>query len=144
MKMKPPRQAQEWSYSSPGIGSSKKTRIDCGSSARMAGNASPHMVYSFILHVPPLTHLQASARSCSRQSANDMTELAAKELGPGIPIQLTVAENAFLQVIMMFRKTFIQDSVLVMELHPCYPIWQHSVFSDPAYLSVIQKGYAAN
>ncbi|SAL99815.1 hypothetical protein [Absidia glauca] len=35
----------------------------------------------------------------------------------------------------MFRKTFIQDSVLVMELHPCYPIWQHSIFSDPAYLS---------
>ncbi|SAL99189.1 hypothetical protein [Absidia glauca] len=36
---------------------------------------------------------------------------------------------------MMSRKTFIQDSVLMMELHPCYPIWQHSIFSDPAYLS---------
>ncbi|SAM01326.1 hypothetical protein [Absidia glauca] len=49
MKRKPPRQAQEWSYSchrestgktpsSPGIRSYKKTHINCGSSARMAGN----------------------------------------------------------------------------------------------------------
>ncbi|SAM00926.1 hypothetical protein [Absidia glauca] len=48
MKIKPPRQAQEWSYSShresigkalssPGIKSNKKTHINCGSSARMAG-----------------------------------------------------------------------------------------------------------
>jgi hypothetical protein len=49
IKIKPPRQAQEWSYSShresigkalssPGIKSNKKTNINCGSSARMAGN----------------------------------------------------------------------------------------------------------
>ncbi|SAL97409.1 hypothetical protein [Absidia glauca] len=49
MKIKPPRQAQEWSYSShresigkalssPGIRSNKKTHINCGSSARIAGN----------------------------------------------------------------------------------------------------------
>ncbi|SAM02712.1 hypothetical protein [Absidia glauca] len=49
MKIKPPRQAQEWSYSShrestskclssPGIRSNKKTHINCGSSARMEGN----------------------------------------------------------------------------------------------------------
>ncbi|SAM01774.1 hypothetical protein [Absidia glauca] len=49
MKIKPPRQAQEWSYfshrgsigkalSSPGIMSNKNTHINCGSSARMAGN----------------------------------------------------------------------------------------------------------
>ncbi|SAL97637.1 hypothetical protein [Absidia glauca] len=50
-------------------------------------------------------------------------------------MQPTVAENAFVQVIMMFRKTFIQDSVPMIELHPCYPVWQHSIFSDPAYLS---------
>ncbi|SAM04753.1 hypothetical protein [Absidia glauca] len=104
MKIKPPRQAQEWRYfshresvgkalSSPGIRFNKNTHISCGSSARIA------------------------------------------ELSPGDPIQPTVAENAFVQVIMMFRKTFIQDSVLMMELHPCYPIWQHSIFSDPAYLS---------
>ncbi|SAM05337.1 hypothetical protein [Absidia glauca] len=48
-KIKPPRPAQEWSYSShresigkalssPGIRSNKKTHINCGSSARMAGN----------------------------------------------------------------------------------------------------------
>ncbi|SAM00849.1 hypothetical protein [Absidia glauca] len=61
--------------------------------------------------------------------------LAAKELSPGDPIQPTVAENAFVQMIMTFRKTFIQDSVLMMEPHPYYPIWQHSIFSDPSYLS---------
>ncbi|SAL98331.1 hypothetical protein [Absidia glauca] len=49
MKIKPPRQAQGWSYfshresigkvlSSPGIRSNKKTHINCGSPARMAGN----------------------------------------------------------------------------------------------------------
>ncbi|SAM09504.1 hypothetical protein [Absidia glauca] len=49
MKIKPPRQAQEWSYSSHresigkalsylGIRSNKKTHIKCGSSARMTGN----------------------------------------------------------------------------------------------------------
>ncbi|SAM00031.1 hypothetical protein [Absidia glauca] len=49
MKIKPPRQAQEWSYSShrdsigktlfsPGIISNKKAHIDCGSIARMTGN----------------------------------------------------------------------------------------------------------
>ncbi|SAM05657.1 hypothetical protein [Absidia glauca] len=49
MKIKPLRQAQEWSYSSrresigkvlssPGIRSNKNTHINCGSSARMAGN----------------------------------------------------------------------------------------------------------
>jgi hypothetical protein len=61
--------------------------------------------------------------------------LAAKELSPGDSIQPVVAENAFVQVIMMFRKTFIQDSVPMTELHSCYPIWKHSIFSDPAYLS---------
>ncbi|SAL99764.1 hypothetical protein [Absidia glauca] len=38
IKIKPPRQAQEWSYSSPGVRSNEKTHINCGSSARMAGN----------------------------------------------------------------------------------------------------------
>ncbi|SAL97421.1 hypothetical protein [Absidia glauca] len=49
MKINLPHQAQEWSYSSyresiskalssPGIRSNKKTQINCGSSARMAGN----------------------------------------------------------------------------------------------------------
>jgi hypothetical protein len=47
-------------------------------------------------------------------------------------IQPTVAANEFLQVIMMPRETFIQASVLMMELRPCHPIWQHSIFSDPA------------
>ncbi|SAM07824.1 hypothetical protein [Absidia glauca] len=49
MMIKPPRQAQEWSYfshresigkalSSPGIRSNKNTHINCGSSAHMTGN----------------------------------------------------------------------------------------------------------
>jgi hypothetical protein len=63
--------------------------------------------------------------------------LAAKELGPdnNDPGQATVDANAFVQLIMVLRKTFIQDSVHMMELHPCHPIWQHSIFSNPAYLS---------
>jgi hypothetical protein len=63
--------------------------------------------------------------------------LAAKELGPdnSDPGQATVDANAFVQLIMVLRKTFIQDSVHMMELHPCHPIWQHSIFSDPADLS---------
>jgi hypothetical protein len=63
--------------------------------------------------------------------------LTAKEPSPDSnnPIQPTAAANAFVQVIMMLRKTFIQDSVLMMELYPCHPIWQHSIFSGPAYLS---------
>jgi hypothetical protein len=64
-------------------------------------------------------------------------QLAAKEVGPdkNDSIQLTVAVNALVQGIMMLRKTLIQDLVLMMELHPCHPIRQHSIFSDPAYLS---------
>jgi hypothetical protein len=63
--------------------------------------------------------------------------MAAKELSPNNndSIQPTVAANAYLQVITMLRKTFIQGLVVMMELHPCHPIWQHPIFSDPAYLS---------
>ncbi|SAM02337.1 hypothetical protein [Absidia glauca] len=63
--------------------------------------------------------------------------LEAEELSPdnNNPIQPTVAANLFVQVILMLRKTFIQDSVLLMELRPCHPIWQHSIFFDPVYLS---------
>ncbi|SAM07080.1 hypothetical protein [Absidia glauca] len=64
--------------------------------------------------------------------------LAEKYLSPdnNDSIQPTVAASAFVQVIMMLSKTFIRDSVLMMELYPCHPTWQHSIFSDPAYLSV--------
>jgi hypothetical protein len=46
-----------------------------------------------------------------------MTYWRQKELRPdnNNPIQPTAAANAFVQVIMMLRKTFIQDSVLMME-----------------------------
>ncbi|SAM03187.1 hypothetical protein [Absidia glauca] len=104
--------------SSPGIRSNKNTHINCGSSARMAA------------------HLPASARSCSRRSANDMTDWRRKNSALTILFNLPNADDTDqIRVIMMFRKTFIQDSVLKMELQPCYPIWQHSIFSDPAYLS---------
>ncbi|SAL95499.1 hypothetical protein [Absidia glauca] len=53
--------------------------------------------------------------------------LAAKKLSPD--------NNHLVQVIMILRKTTIQDSVLMMELRLCHPIWQHSAFYDPAYLS---------
>ncbi|SAM01103.1 hypothetical protein [Absidia glauca] len=54
MKIKPPRQTQEWSYfshresigkvlPSPGIRSNKNTHINCGSSARMAANMCPNV-----------------------------------------------------------------------------------------------------
>ncbi|SAM06693.1 hypothetical protein [Absidia glauca] len=64
--------------------------------------------------------------------------LAAKTLNTvnSDPILPTVAGNASVQVIMMLRKTFIQDSVLMMELRPYHPIWQHSILSDPTYLSL--------
>ncbi|SAM09222.1 hypothetical protein [Absidia glauca] len=53
--------------------------------------------------------------------------LAAKELNTdnNDPIQPTFATITFVQVIMMLRKTFIQESVRMMELRPCLPIWQH-------------------
>jgi hypothetical protein len=84
--------------------------------------AYPPMVDPFILCVPALTHLPASAKSCSWRSTNGM--LVAKELSPdnNDSIQSTVAANGFLQVIMKLRRTFIQGSVLMMELRLCHPI----------------------
>ncbi|SAM09567.1 hypothetical protein [Absidia glauca] len=95
------------------------------------------MIDPFILHMPPLTHLPGSARSCSRRSTNGMTDWRKKKLSldNNDPIQPTIAVIAFVQVIMMLRKNFMRDSVLMMELRPCHHIWQHSIFSDPAYLS---------
>ncbi|SAM07930.1 hypothetical protein [Absidia glauca] len=63
--------------------------------------------------------------------------LAAKQPSPDNynPIQPTAAIYSFVQMIMMLRKTFTQESVLMMEIHPCHPIWQYSIFSDPVYLS---------
>ncbi|SAM00830.1 hypothetical protein [Absidia glauca] len=72
-------------------------------------------------------YLAHAALNSPTSLCKKLSRRSAKELSPGNPIQPTVAENAFAQVIMMFRKTFIQDSVLMMELHPCYPIWQHSI-----------------
>ncbi|SAM09537.1 hypothetical protein [Absidia glauca] len=82
------------------------------------------------LHVPPLNSPTSLCKKLFPAIDERHDRLAAKERSPGDPIQPTVAENAFVQVIMMFRKTFLQDSVLMMELHPCY-----SIFSDSAYLS---------
>ncbi|SAM06374.1 hypothetical protein [Absidia glauca] len=64
-------------------------------------------------------------------------QLVAKKFSPynNDPIQPTVAANAFVRVNMALGKTFIQSSVLMMELRPCHLIWQYSIFSDSAYLS---------
>jgi hypothetical protein len=43
--------------------------------------------------------------------------------------------QCIVQMIMMLWNTFIQDSVLMMELRSCHPIWQYTIFSDLAYLS---------
>ncbi|SAM03328.1 hypothetical protein [Absidia glauca] len=160
MKIKPPRQAQERSYSShresigktlssPGIRANKKTYINCSSSARMAGNMCANVDQirrqgrwnNTTINSAYLTNLlRELVRSMAgfptygrffylaRAALNPPTNLckklfpaigewhdrqAAKELSPGDPIQPTV--------IIMFRNTFIQDSVLMMELHLCYP-----------------------
>ncbi|SAM01496.1 hypothetical protein [Absidia glauca] len=64
--------------------------------------------------------------------------LVTKKLGPdnNNSIQPTAAVNAFVQAIMLLRKTFIQGSVLMTKPLPCHSIWQHLIFSDPAYLSL--------
>jgi hypothetical protein len=66
-----------------------------------------------------------------------MADWEEKKLSPdnNNPIQPTVVTNAFVQVIMMLRKTFKNDSVLMVKLRPCHFNWQHSIFSDSAYLS---------
>ncbi|SAM01716.1 hypothetical protein [Absidia glauca] len=141
--------------SSPGIRFIKKTHINCGSAARMAGNVCANVDQirrqgrwnnttingAYLTNLPKkMVQSMAGFPTYGRffylahAVLNSPTSLS-KELSPGNPVPPTIAENAIVQVIMMFRKTFIQTSVLVMELHPCYPIWQHPIFSDPAYLS---------
>ncbi|SAM04818.1 hypothetical protein [Absidia glauca] len=150
MKIKPPRQVQEWSCSS------RWESIDkaLSSPARMAGTVCANvdqirrqgrwnnitMNGAYLTNLPrELVRSMAGFLTYGRffyvaRAALDRPTGLCKKF-PGDPIQHTVAENAFVQVIKVFRKTFIQDSVLMMELHPCYPIWQHSIFSDSAYLS---------
>ncbi|SAL95154.1 hypothetical protein, partial, partial [Absidia glauca] len=147
MKIKPPRQAKEWSYSShresivskalssPGIRFNKKTHINCGSSARMAGNVCANVDQIRRQSRWNNTTMEGISHQPSKKMMQSMAGFHTNELSPGDPIQPAVADNAFVQVIMMFRKTFIQDSVLMMELHSCYPIWQHSIFFDQAFLS---------
>jgi hypothetical protein len=65
--------------------------------------------------------------------------LTAKEPSPdnNNSIQSIVAANAFLQVIMVLRKTFTQDSVLMMELRPCYHLATFNLLGSN--LLVIQR-----
>ncbi|SAL98643.1 hypothetical protein [Absidia glauca] len=128
-----PRQAQEWSYfshresigkslSSPGIRSNKKTHINCGSSARMAGNVHANVDQirrqdrwnNTTINGAYLTNLlgelvrsMAGFPTLCKELFSAIGELhdrlVAKELSPGDSIQPTVAGNAFVQVIMMFR-----------------------------------------
>ncbi|SAM04117.1 hypothetical protein [Absidia glauca] len=145
MKIKPPRKAQEWSFSShrepigkalssPGIISGPtKRHISCGSSARMAGNVcvnvdqirrqgrwnntaingayftnlSRELVRSmagfptfgrfFYLARAALDPPTSLCKKLCPAIGQWHDRLAAKELSPGDHIQLTVAENAFVQ-----------------------------------------------
>ncbi|SAM08004.1 hypothetical protein [Absidia glauca] len=144
MKIQPPRQAQEWSYSShresigkalssPGIRSNKKAHINCGSSACMTGNVCANV--DQIRRQGRWNNTTMKGISHQPFERNDAINGRLPHQCPGNPIQPTVAENAFVRVIIVLRKTFIQDSVLMMDFHPCYPIWQHTIFSGPAYLS---------
>ncbi|SAM00371.1 hypothetical protein [Absidia glauca] len=156
MKIKPPHQAQGWSYSShwesigktlssPGIRPNKGRWNNTTINGAHLTNLPRELVRSmagfptygqffYLARValnPPISLCKKLFPAIDEWH----DRLAAKELSPGDPIQPTVAKNAFVQVIMVFRKTFIQDLVLMMDFHPCYPIWQHSIFSNPAYLS---------
>ncbi|SAL97181.1 hypothetical protein [Absidia glauca] len=129
--------------SSPGIRFNKKTHINCYSSAHMAGIVCakagfPTNDRSFHLAHAALDPPTSLCKKLFPVIDKWHDRLAAKKRSPNNndSIQPTVAAIAFVQVIMMFRKTFIQDSVLMMELHPCHLIWQHSIFSEPAYLAV--------
>ncbi|SAM01655.1 hypothetical protein [Absidia glauca] len=102
MKIKPPR--QEWS---------------CSSHRESIGKAlsSPKRSYQPLQQVVP---------------GDRRDRLAAKKLSPGDPIQPTVAENAFVQVINDVQEDFYTR----FGAHDgTPPIWQRSIFSDPAYLS---------
>ncbi|SAM07301.1 hypothetical protein [Absidia glauca] len=154
MKIKPPRQAQGWSYSShresigkalssPDIRANKKTHINCGPLIRMAGNVCanvdqirhPGQWNNATINGAYLTNLPRELVQSMAGFPTYGRFFYLAQLSPGNPIQPIVTENAFVQVIMMIRKTFIQDSVIMMELHPCYPIWQHTISSYPAILS---------
>jgi hypothetical protein len=50
------------------------------------------------------------------------------------PIEATVAAGIFVDLMIMLRKSFLQDSVFMMQIQPAHPIWQHAIFSDPTYL----------
>ncbi|SAL98631.1 hypothetical protein [Absidia glauca] len=143
--------------SSPGIRSNKKTHINGGSSVRMAGIVCANenqirrqgrwndttMTSAYLTSLPRemLRSMAESPPPNGRsfylaRTALDPPTASARKLSLDNLIQPTVAANAFVPVIMMLRKSFIQHSVLMMEVHPFHPIWQHAIFSDPAYFSL--------
>ncbi|SAL97237.1 hypothetical protein [Absidia glauca] len=103
--------------SSPDIRSNKNTHINCGSSARMAGNVCANV--DQIRRQEPMEQHNEKQR-LSHQPFKRISAINGRlpHKCSGDPIQPTVAENAFAQLIMMFRKIFIQDSVLMMDFHP--------------------------
>jgi hypothetical protein len=78
------------------------------------------MVDPFILLVPTLDTPTSFCKKLFPMIDEWHDRRAAKKLSPdnNDPIQPNIAANAFVQVIMVLRKTFIQDSVLMMELPP--------------------------
>ena len=47
----------------------------------------------------------------------------------------SVAADGFLQMLRVLRKTFLQDSVPMMDRHPRLSIWNAPLFQDPEYLA---------
>ncbi|SAM07994.1 hypothetical protein [Absidia glauca] len=137
MKMKPPRQAQEWSYSShrksigkalssPGIRSNKKTHISCGSSARMAGNVCVCECGSNTTPRPMEQH--NDKRRISHQPSKRIGAINGRL--PHIWSILLSCDHDVQED--FYTRLGAHDGTPPLLL---YPIWQHSIFSDPAYLS---------
>lgn len=66
--------------------------------------------------------------------------LTAKHLHPENEdqIEVTVAAKAFFDLMLMLRKTIIQDSILMMEKFPNHPLWQNDFFSNQMFLEYKQ------
>ena len=65
---------------------------------------------------------------------NDRMMAKQADEGNDDPVKVTVATQAFLSMMLQLRKSFIQDSVSMMERMPDHPIWNNTFFSDPLYL----------
>ncbi|KAL3681957.1 hypothetical protein R1sor_024913 [Riccia sorocarpa] len=51
----------------------------------------------------------------------------------------SIAAGGFLRLLLLLRVVILQDSVLLRQSHPSHPIWRHSIFSDPSYVSFADR-----